>query len=118
MTDLHIVSGLPYSRRIRVVDGVNVWPTLQSVEVKSHVRVSQNSTSTLKSDLTPYLTKSIDGNDIVIDFAVSGLESRNLKGGYYDIVLHDPSDVDARGIVLVSGQVFVERTVTEVSYAG
>jgi hypothetical protein len=115
--DLTIVAGLSYARRFRIVGGAAVWPTLADFSVLSQVRVGNNSRSTLKTDLTPFMTPSYDAEDIVIDFALDGNQSKTVHGGYYDVVIADANDPNARGLVILSGRLQVNQLVTEVTYA-
>jgi hypothetical protein len=110
--DLDVIGGLPYSRRIRITDGVNTWPTLDDFEVRSEVRVSRSSSSTLRATLGIFITSSIDGNDIVLDLQMTGSDTRSLLGGYYDIVVSDKGDVDLRGIRVLTGQLRVDQLIT------
>lgn len=111
-TDLTIVKGLPYRRSIRVKGGVNVWPTVDDFEVRSQVRVSDDPSSTLKTDLAPYITARIDGLDIVLDLAMTGAESRTVLGGYYDIVVSDKGHTDLNAIRVLGGKFNVKPLIT------
>lgn len=116
-TLLDITAGLPYNRKIRVTNGVNVWPTLEDFEVRCQVRVAANKNSTLKSTLSSYFTSSIEDNDIVIELNMTGSETREILGGYYDVIISDVGPVDARALPLLKGQVRVTPLVTEASDA-
>lgn len=112
MTDIEIVGGLPYNRRIRVKDAALTWPTLDDFEVASHVRVSESRLSTLKAILTPYIFPSIEGPDIVLDLNLTGSDTRTLSGGYYDIVVSDKGSTDSRAIRALGGKLKIQPLVT------
>lgn len=111
-TPLDITAGLPYNRRIRVKDAAVTWPTVEDFEVRSDVRVGPSSNSTLKAVLTPYISTSVDGQDLVLDLNLSGTETRALSGGYYDIVVSDPGETDNRAIVVLGGKLTIKPLVT------
>ena len=112
MTDLTLVGGLPYSRRIRVKKAAITWPTTNDFEVRSQVRVSASKSATLKATLTPYISASVDGEDIVLDLHMNGGSTRTLSGGYYDIVLSDKGSMDSRAIRVLGGKLTIQPLVT------
>jgi hypothetical protein len=63
------------------------------------------------------MNPSYDAEDIVIDFALDGNQSKTVHGGYYDVVIADANDPNARGLVILSGRLQVDQLVTEVTYA-
>lgn len=103
-TDLTLRAGVPYARRFRVVGAANVWPTLGDVEVRGQVRARRSHDAALVLDLAPYITPSIEGEDIVGDISMTGAETRTMVSGHYDIVLSDPGDVDARLVPVLQGE--------------
>lgn len=113
--DLEVTAGLPYARRFRVTGATSIWPVLETVEVRSQVRSKKTVASPLVFDLTPYLTRSTDAGDIVIDLELTGAETRTLVKGYYDIILSDAGIEDARAISIAAGQVKVSVLVTAAS---
>lgn len=113
--ELGITAGLPYSRRFRVHDGTNIWPTLDDFEVRSHVRAGKTSLTPLLTDLTPFLVPTLDGTDIVVDLKLTGAETRTLLKGFFDIVISDKGDVDARALPIASGRVKIGSLVTAAS---
>lgn len=112
--ELILTAGLPYNRRFRVIDGVNVWPTEYTYEARSHIRVAKTFTSRLLFDLTPFLTVTIEGNDILVTLALTGEDTRAIAPGkgYYDIILSDVGAEDDRAISISSGTVTVKTIVT------
>lgn len=110
---LEMTAGLPYSRRFRVQDGKLVWPTLDTFEVRSQIRKRKTPTSELLGALTPFLTPSYDEDDIVVDLELTGAQTREVVGGYYDIIISDVGTTDARAIPIASGKVKVGTLVTE-----
>ena len=113
--DLIIRAGLPYRRRARVTGAANIWPTSSDFEVRCQVRVSPDARSTLKATLTPFLTGTIDGEDVLVDLEMTGQQTRNLPGGYYDIVLSDLGVGDARAMTILFGQLKIQPLVTSAS---
>lgn len=113
-TDLNIVSCLPYNRRIRVKGAAATWPTVDDLEVRSDIRVSADKRSTLKSSLTPFITPSIIGEDVVLDLNLTGDQSETLSGGYYDIVVGDAGHIENRAIRVLGGKLTVKPLVTGV----
>jgi hypothetical protein len=110
--DLPIRAGLPFARRIRVVGGRATWPTLDSFEVRADVRSGASSSSPLRYDLRQHMAVAYDGDDIVIDLSMTGAQTRQAKGGNYDVLVSDAGAEDARAIVAVEGQVTVTPVVS------
>lgn len=110
--DLNVTGGLPYARRIRIRDGTKVWPSVDDFEVRSEVRSSNKYSSRLKFTLSPYITSSIDGSDIVLDLRMTGSETRQLYGGFYDMIVSDKGGADVRAIRILKGRLLVEHLVT------
>jgi hypothetical protein len=111
-TTLTIQAGEPYARRIRVVDGKNIWATLDLFEVRCQVRDGDSEQYPLVSDLSIYFTPSYDLNDIVIDIAMTGQQTRTVGPGFYDVFLSDVGAVDARAIRILDGNLVVLPAVT------
>lgn len=111
-TDLRIVAGLPYSRRIRVVGAAATWPTVEDFEVRSQVRTGRGPTSTLLFALADYLTPSVEGGDIILDLHMTGSQTRQIKAGFYDIVISDPGEVDERAIRALHGSISIGSLTT------
>jgi hypothetical protein len=111
-TPLDVQAGIPYSRRIRITNGKNLWANLADFEVRSQVRAGRQITSQLKADLGPFLVASFDGNDIVIDLTLTGADTRALVGGNYDILVTDTGATDARGLRVLHGNLTVAPTTT------
>lgn len=111
-TTLTVQAGEPYSRRIRVTDGTDIWPDLDDFEVRCQVRSGTSERYSLLDDLTPFLTPDIDGDDIVIDLAMTGADTRAAKSGYYDLILSDIGETDVRAIRILDGRFEVEPVIT------
>ncbi|WP_028637708.1 hypothetical protein [Nocardioides sp. URHA0032] len=111
-TPLDVQAGVPYSRRIRITDGKNLWANLADFEVRSQVRAGRQITSPLKADLRPFLAASFDGNDIVIDLTLTGADTRTLVGGNYDILVTDTGATDALGLRVLHGTLTIAPTTT------
>lgn len=113
-TDVNLVitAGLPYSRRIRIKDGKNVWTSLDDFEIRSQVRAGPTQRAKLKASLESFFTPSYDGNDIVLDFSMTGSATSSLSKGYYDVIISDKGAVDTRGIKVMGGILTVRPLVT------
>lgn len=109
---LSIRSGLPFARRVRVTDGKNIWPSLTDFEARMQIRSSRDSESVLKFDFTSYLVKSFDNNDILIDWNLTGAQTRELPSGYFDLILSDVGTTDSRAIQALQGYFQILSTVT------
>lgn len=110
---LAMTAGLPYHRRVRVMNGKALWPTLDSFEVRSQIREGKTEATALLGVLTPYLTKSFDGVDIVVDIDLTGEQTREIPiSGSYDIVISDPGPEDARAFPILAGKIKVKALVT------
>lgn len=110
--ELAIRAGLPYARRIRVTGGKTYWPEAGSFEVRSNIRTGKTVDTALVADLTPFLSASYDGEDIVVTLSMTGAQTRSLGNGYYDIVLSDRGAEDARALSILSGKVKMSGLVT------
>jgi hypothetical protein len=110
--ELNVTGGLPYSRRIRVTNGANIWSSVDDLEVRSQVRVSPDWRSTLKASLSSFITASIDGDDLILDLKLTGSQTRTLSGGHYDIVVTDKGSDDVRGIRVLKGILRLEPLTT------
>lgn len=113
MPDLTMVQGVPFSRQIRVAGGTAVWSDLTQVEARAQVRRGEEVASPLVVDLTPNLTVSIDGTDIVVNISLTGAQTRLVpRDGFYDVILSDVGMTDARALKILSGKLILETTVT------
>lgn len=110
--ELSLTAGLPYSRRARVIGAANIWSAVDQFEVRSQVRAGKTESSLFLFDLRPYLTPTIDGEDIVIDLVLTGHDTRLVPKGYYDIIISDPGETDARALPVLSGKIKVNLLVT------
>lgn len=107
-----VKAGLPFGRRVRVTDGKNIWDNVDDFEARMQIREEESSTSHLKYDFTPHLVKSFDGNDIVIDWNLTGAQTRDLKFGYFDLVVSDVGATDARAIHVIHGYLSLDSITT------
>lgn len=115
--ELAMTAGLPYARRFRVQGGKLVWSNLDQMEVRSQIRQRKTPTSPLVGALTPFLTASYEGDDILIDLELTGAQTRAMVKGYYDIIISDVGTTDARALPVASGKVKVSTLVTEAADA-
>ena len=114
---LKITRGLPYAYRWRVKDGKNIWPTINDFEVRSQLRETKQNTSPLIMNLHDYMTTTYgvdaQSNDIIIDFRMTGAETRLIEEtGYFDIVLSDTGVSDERAIKIGPEQIKLSDLVT------
>lgn len=109
---LDVTGGLPYGRNFRVTDGVDIWPDVDSFEVRGQIRQKDKYTAPLVADLTPYLTGEIDGNDIVIKLVMTGAVTRTLGKGAYDILISDPGVEDAKALRVSEGPFNYDHVLT------
>lgn len=111
--DLVMTAGLPYARRIRVTDGKDLWAALDDFEIRSDVRSGPAESTRLRADLGQFMTPSYDANDIVIDLALTGDDTRNsMESGYYDVLMSDVGLIDEAAVQVLSGQVTVKPSVS------
>lgn len=112
----HITSGLPFARTIVVTlpNGRSWWTTAGSFEVLSQIRESPDEISPLLLDLKQFLTTTFTSpNTVTINLVMDGEDTRKLKAsGYYDMIISDPLEIDARAFVLISGPVHRTTVVT------
>lgn len=105
--DLELVAGLPYARRFRVTGAASIWPTVESFEIRSHIREGRNENTPLVGRLDLFLTSTIEGQDVVVDLTLTGEQTRSIVKGFYDIIISDPGTEDARALSISSGKVKV-----------
>jgi len=111
--DLVMTAGLPYNRRVRVLNAKNVWGESSLFEVRSQIRASRLSTSELLYDLGFHLVSTYDGIDILIELSLTGDQTRKLpKKGFYDMVISDVGKEDARAVPVLFGKVKVGSLIT------
>lgn len=116
-TDIALVAGEPFARKITVTGATAIWPTLDLLEVRSQVRSGRSETNRLLYDLEPHLAVSIVGVDVVIDLTLTGAETRDLNDvlgdtAYYDMFISDVGPADVRALKIQFGKVGVESNVT------
>jgi hypothetical protein len=112
----HITSGIPFARTIVVTlpNARTWWTTSNSFEVLSQIRESPDEASTLLLDLKQFITTTFTApNTVTIQLVMDGEDTRKLKkSGYYDIIISDPLEIDARAFLLIGGPVYRETVVT------
>lgn len=109
---LDVTGGLPYSRKFRITNGVNIWSTVEAFEVRGQVRAKDKATAALVANLTPYLSREIDGNDIVVSLSMTGAATRTMNKGYYDILISDPGVEDAKALRVSEGPFNYDQVLT------
>lgn len=103
-----VVAGQPLNRQIRAVGVKDVWPTLDAFELRAQLRTGSGTSARLIANLHDYMTKVFDGDDLVITWTMSGAQTRTLYGkvwglfktGYFNIILSDPGDEDAKALIV------------------
>lgn len=112
-TNLAAPLGLPFARNIRVVGAKNVWPDLEDLEVRSQLRASASSAAALIANFHPFMSWDFDDDDLVITWSMTGADVRAInRDGFYDVVVSDAGETDARAIVILAGQFTFPETVT------
>lgn len=110
---LKVRAGLPFRRRVRLTDGkLTFWDNLSLFEARMQIRVDKDSRSRLKYDFTPHLATAFDANDILVSWNLSGAETLELKGGYFDLILSDIGTTDETAIPILWGTIDVTPIVT------
>lgn len=112
VVDLTFKAGIPYRRRWVLTDGTNLWADASDCEVRCQVRGGTSTSTVLKMDLTPHLSVTIEGDNVVATLLMTGADTRVAKGGYYDMVISDTGTTDARAVRLGRGKISVEPTPT------
>lgn len=116
LVPLRITAGLPFAKTItaNLPVGRNWWLNLTDFEVLCQIREKDESNSPLVLDLLPYLTPSMpDLNTISIALVMTGADTMLLlKKGYYDMIVSDVSNEDARAYVILKGPVKRYTTIT------
>lgn len=116
-TDITVVAGEPFARKITVTGAASVWPTLDTLEARSHVRSGRSEAYPLLYDLTPHLEVTIVGGDVVVDLQLNGSETRALAAtlraeAHYDMFVSDVGPTDERAVKIQFGRVTIESNVT------
>jgi hypothetical protein len=113
-TTLALQAGEPYAATITVTDGKLIWATLDLFEVRSHARRYASETSDIIADLTPHLSSTYSGNDIVITLTLTGAFTRALeqRSAHYDMFISDTGTTDTRAFRLLYGPLTVSPAVT------
>jgi hypothetical protein len=111
----HIKSGLPFAKTIvaTLPSGRSWWTLGSQFEVLAQIREAEDYSSPLILDIQNYITKTLSVDTVTLDLVMTGADTRQVtKSGYYDIVLSDTLQVDARAFVVIHGQVYRTATVS------
>jgi len=115
----HITAGLPFGKKIVVTlpAGRSFWLNENQFEVLGQIRITDDFMSELILDISKYMTVTFDpGEDPDIVTIYLNMNSSNTRlvtaGGYYDIIMSDPLELDNRAARLVEGPVFRQAVVT------
>lgn len=111
-TRFDVKAGLPFARRVRITDGKNIWTDEGDFEARMQIRAVDRADGALRFDFTPFLSQSIDANDILIEWNLSGSQTRELKEGYYDLMISDVGEIDTKAIRVLYGYVNVIPAMT------
>lgn len=114
---IKIKRGLPYASRFRIHNGKLQWANLTDFEVRSQLREEKDVDSPLIANLHTFMSKSYgtgeQANDIIIDFVMTGSDTRTLTAdGYFDVIVSDPGVTDARGLQIYSGRIVLSDLTT------
>lgn len=122
---LTMTAGKPFSQKIRVTDGKDVWPNLGDFEVRAQLRAGRTTSDSLIANLHESMSSSFDANDIVIDWSLTGEDTRSMFGlstwpakrkrGFFNIILSDVGTVDGRALVVPTISLTMEDTTTTAS---
>lgn len=112
---LRVQAGSPYALRVVIANGTSLWTDLSDFDVRSQIRSGEGSQFPLRGDLTPFLTKSFEGDNIVITLNMTGSQTRVLKSGYCDMLVSDVGSADDKAIRVRIGIIEVLPIVTSAS---
>ena len=111
-----IVSGLPFSKEIRVSlpPGRTWWTNTSEFEVLMQVRKDKKRDSELILDLAQYLDVTMsDADTIKVMFSMGGHDTRGLHAsGFFDMILSDVGTTDDRAFVVLYGTVKRSSVIT------
>ncbi len=123
MTDktLTLISGRPFIQTVRVSGAKNVWSNIGLLEVRAQLRTGERTTDPLIANLHDFMTWAFDVNDLVITWAMTGDETRDLyvlqwgrfKKGYFNLIVSDTGIIDARALVVPTITVQAVDTTTK-----
>lgn len=116
-TDLTVIGGQPFTLRVRMKAGIDMWATLDLFEARMQVRDRPNEWGKLLNDLSDYLTTSYDGDDVLVDLAMTGQETRALRSGFYDMFVSDTGTTDTKAVRLLYGTFTADRAITAAASA-
>lgn len=114
--NFHIKAGLPFKKTIVVnlPTGRDWWLAPEDFEVRFQIREERSETAPLVIDMMQFCTVDFDSPDTVTIFLVmTGADTRLInKSGYYDIIISDPLEIDARAYPIVKGSVRMSNLVS------
>lgn len=105
---LIITAGKPFLRVFRMPDVINIWPTIDLLEVRAQLRAGKTTTDPLISNLHDFMTWDFELNDLVITWSMSGNDTRVLydlllpyfKKGSFNIIVSDVGMSDVNALVV------------------
>lgn len=100
-----VQAGEPFSRVVRLLNGTSIWATTSDFEVRAQVREEQTMPSKLILDLSPFITKSVDGVDLIATLTLTGEKTRLLKNGFFDVFFSDTGATDGKAIRAFKGTI-------------
>lgn len=112
----HIVSGLPFgfTANVTLPNGRAWWTLGTEFEVLCQIREADDGASELLLDLKEFIQVTFSApDDVTIALTMNGSDTRKLiAGGYYDMVMSNTLQEDARAFVISSGPVYRTSLVT------
>lgn len=114
----HITSGLPFGKIIHVTlpSGRDFWTNTGQIEILGQIRIADDFNSELIIDMAKFMTVQFAEDNVnvfTINLNMSSSDTRKvLRGGYYDIIVSDPLEMDIRAARLLEGPVFRDSVVT------
>lgn len=114
--DFKVRAGKPFHCSFRCVGLTAIWPDVDTLEVRAQMRQGKDTGTQLIANLHEHMTWSYDGDDLVIDWAMNGAETRALyavdmglhgKLGYLNVIVSDTGSDDERAVVIPSADAFV-----------
>jgi hypothetical protein len=104
---LPVVQGAPLDLTITVEGAAARWP--DGREARGQIRAQPESALVI-FDMTPHLTTSVDGADVLVELHLTGAQTRKIVDGVFDIFVAGPEQTAP--LKVWGGAVKVELAVT------
>lgn len=118
---LNITPGLPLDvvAVIHLPEDRVWWTEATDFEVDCQIKETKAQSSDLVYDLAPHISKSFDGWDVILSIYMTGEDTLDIaSSGYYDLVISDVGDTNARGFIVSRGNVTVCTTTSTLATGG